>query len=145
AVHPRRVPLPAGRRPPDQLPHAPLEPAAPPGFLRRRTLARAVRVCPGGGLSLPVLRRRHARGPPTGLVTLRFEVDARVGEARAGTVTTARGSFSTPCFMPVGTRGSVRTLSAADLEDLGVELLLANTYHLMLRPGADVVSQLGGL
>jgi queuine tRNA-ribosyltransferase len=47
--------------------------------------------------------------------------------------------------MPVGTRGSVRTLSAADLETLGVELLLANTYHLMLRPGADVVAEHGGL
>jgi queuine tRNA-ribosyltransferase len=47
--------------------------------------------------------------------------------------------------MPVGTRGSVRTLSAADLEMLGVELMLANTYHLMLRPGADVVAGLGGL
>jgi len=78
-------------------------------------------------------------------VTLRFDVEATRGQARAGEVTTARGSFSTPCFMPVGTRGSVRTLSSADLEDLGVELLLANTYHLMLRPGADVVAQLGGL
>jgi len=47
--------------------------------------------------------------------------------------------------MPVGTRGAVRTLSSADLEDLGAEIVLANTYHLMLRPGADVVARLGGL
>jgi queuine tRNA-ribosyltransferase len=47
--------------------------------------------------------------------------------------------------MPVGTRGSVRTLSTADLEDLGAEVVLANTYHLMLRPGADVIAGLGGL
>src|SRR3982074_3630124 len=47
--------------------------------------------------------------------------------------------------MPVGTRGAVRTLSAADLDDLGAEVVLANTYHLMLRPGADVVARLGGL
>jgi queuine tRNA-ribosyltransferase len=72
-------------------------------------------------------------------------VQATDGEARAGTVTTARGTFRTPCFMPVGTRGSVRTLSSADLEELGVEVMLANTYHLMLRPGADIVERLGGI
>ena len=55
------------------------------------------------------------------------------------------GSFATPCFMPVGTRGAVRTLSSADLEALGAEVVLGNTYHLMLRPGADVVDRLGGL
>ena len=74
-----------------------------------------------------------------------MEVMATDGNARVGTVTTARGSFRTPCFMPVGTRGAVRMLSATDLEDLGAELVLANTYHLMLRPGADVVARLGGL
>jgi queuine tRNA-ribosyltransferase len=78
-------------------------------------------------------------------VTLRIEVAATDGDARTGTVTTARGSFRTPCFMPVGTRGAVRTLSSADLEDLGAEVVLANTYHLMLRPGADVISRLGDL
>ncbi|MBV8561257.1 MAG: tRNA guanosine(34) transglycosylase Tgt [Acidimicrobiia bacterium] len=78
-------------------------------------------------------------------MTLRMEVVASDGDARTSTVTTARGSFPTPCFMPVGTRGAVRTLSAVDLADLGVELVLANTYHLMLRPGADVVARLGGL
>jgi len=78
-------------------------------------------------------------------MTLRLDIEATDGAARAGTVTTARGSFSTPCFMPVGTRAAVRTLSAADLEDLGAEVVLANTYHLMLRPGADVVARLGGL
>jgi queuine tRNA-ribosyltransferase len=72
-------------------------------------------------------------------------IDARDGAARATTVTTARGAFTTPCFMPVGTRGTVRTLSSADLEGLGVEVVLANTYHLMLRPGADVVAGLGEL
>ena len=76
---------------------------------------------------------------------LRLVVEANDGPARAGVVTTPRGSYRTPAFMPVGTRGSVRTLSAADLESLGVEVMLANTYHLMLRPGADVVASLGGL
>ncbi|MBV8159538.1 MAG: tRNA guanosine(34) transglycosylase Tgt [Acidimicrobiia bacterium] len=78
-------------------------------------------------------------------MTLGMDIDAADGDARAGRVTTARGVFRTPCFMPVGTRGAVRTLSSADLEDLGVEVVLANTYHLMLRPGADVVRGRGGL
>ena len=78
-------------------------------------------------------------------MSLAVSVDATDGDARALTVTTPRGTFGTPCFMPVGTRGAVRTLSSVDLEDLGVEVLLANTYHLMLRPGADVVAGVGGL
>ena len=76
---------------------------------------------------------------------LHLEVEATDGAARAGVVTTARGSFRTPCFMPVGTRGAVRAVSAADLETLGAEVVLANAYHLMLRPGADVVAHLGGI
>jgi queuine tRNA-ribosyltransferase len=72
-------------------------------------------------------------------------VEATDGRARAGTVTTRRGTFRTPCFMPVGTRATVRTLSSADLEDLGAEVVLGNTYHLMLRPGAEVVAALGGI
>jgi queuine tRNA-ribosyltransferase len=78
-------------------------------------------------------------------VTLRLRIDATDGAARAGVVTTTRGSFRTPCFMPVGTRGAVRAVSSADLEDLGAEVVLANTYHLMLRPGADIVGELGGI
>lgn len=72
-------------------------------------------------------------------------VEATDGAARAGTVKVPRGSFTTPCFMPVGTRGSVRTVSSADLEELGVEVMLANTYHLMLRPGAEIVARFGGV
>src|SRR3954449_884785 len=64
---------------------------------------------------------------------------------RRTSVMTAHGAFSTPCFMPVGTRGAVKHLTSADLELLGAEIVLANTYHLMLRPGADVVDALGGL
>ncbi len=74
-----------------------------------------------------------------------FTVESVAGEARTGTVTTARGSFPTPCFMPVGTRGAVRHLDSSDLEDLGVDVVLANTYHLMLRPGASTVARLGGI
>ena len=68
-----------------------------------------------------------------------------VGVARTGTVQLPRRSFRTPVFMPVGTRGVVRSLSAEDVEALGAEIILANTYHLMLRPGADLVAKMGGL
>jgi queuine tRNA-ribosyltransferase len=72
-------------------------------------------------------------------------VEAVDGAARAGTVTTAHGQFTTPCFMPVGTKGTVQLLDAADLDRLAPQVVLANTYHLMLRPGADVIAALGGL
>lgn len=74
-----------------------------------------------------------------------FAAEATDGPARAGTVRTARGSFRTPCFMPVGTRGAVKLLDAADLDLLGPQVVLANTYHLMMRPGVETVAVLGGL
>ena len=78
-------------------------------------------------------------------MTLRIEVQATDGPARAGAITTARGAFRTPCFMPVGTRASVKALSTEDLEMLGFEVMLSNTYHLMLRPGAERIDRLGGI
>ena len=78
-------------------------------------------------------------------MSVRMEVTATDGDARTGLLHTPRGSIRTPCFMPVGTRGALRHLAADDLEDLGVEMMLANTYHLMLKPGAEVVADLGGL
>src|ERR1700730_572574 len=74
-----------------------------------------------------------------------FRVEATDGKARAGCLETARGRILTPCFMPVGSRGVVKLLSARDLDDLGAQVVLANTYHLMLRPGVDVVAAAGGL
>jgi queuine tRNA-ribosyltransferase len=74
-----------------------------------------------------------------------FAAAANDGSARTGTATTARGTYRTPCFMPVGTRGAIKYLSATDYERLGIEIVLGNTYHLMLRPGAEVVARLGGL
>ncbi|MEK6532227.1 MAG: tRNA guanosine(34) transglycosylase Tgt [Deltaproteobacteria bacterium] len=65
--------------------------------------------------------------------------------ARLGVISTPRGIVNTPVFMPVGTRASVKAITPEELKDIGVEIILANTYHLMLRPGADVVSGLGGL
>ncbi|HJX34666.1 MAG TPA: tRNA-guanine transglycosylase, partial [Desulfatiglandales bacterium] len=58
---------------------------------------------------------------------------------------TAHGEFETPAFMPVGTQGSVKALSPEDLEEAGIKIILANTYHLYLRPGHGVVEKLGGL
>jgi len=75
----------------------------------------------------------------------RVEVDATDGLARTGRVVTPRGSYPVPAFMPVGTRGAVKALDSGDLEGLGAHVVLANTYHLMLRPGAEVVAALGGL
>jgi len=84
-------------------------------------------------------------------VRLKIDVEAADGAARTGAVATARGTFRTPVFMPVGTRGSIRALMTHELASLTgadgttPEILLANTYHLMLRPGADVIAELGGL
>ncbi len=74
-----------------------------------------------------------------------FELVATLGPARAGIWHLPHGDVTTPCFMPVGTRGAIKHLSATDYERLGIEIVLGNTYHLMLRPGADVVARLGGL
>lgn len=65
--------------------------------------------------------------------------------ARTGVVHLAHGNVQTPVFMPVGTKGTVKALTKDDLEEIGFEIILANTYHLYLRPGADIVSEAGGL
>jgi queuine tRNA-ribosyltransferase len=74
-----------------------------------------------------------------------FQIAATSGAARTGTLTLPHGTVETPVFMPVGTQGSVRALSPADLKAVGAGMVLANTYHLHVRPGEDVVAQLGGL
>jgi queuine tRNA-ribosyltransferase len=76
---------------------------------------------------------------------VRFEAEATDGLARAGIATTARGTYTTPLFMPVGTRGAIKYLSADDYERLGAQIVLSNTYHLMLRPGAELIERFGGI
>jgi queuine tRNA-ribosyltransferase len=76
---------------------------------------------------------------------LRLEIEATRGAARAGKLITPHGEVETPVFMPVGTLASVKGVSQDALEELGVEILLANTYHLYLRPGVETVRQMGGL
>ncbi len=78
-------------------------------------------------------------------MSIQFQIEATRGSARAGKLITPHGEVETPVFMPVGTLGSVKGVSQDVLEDLGVEILLANTYHLLLRPGVETVRQMGGL
>jgi queuine tRNA-ribosyltransferase len=77
--------------------------------------------------------------------TVSFTVIARDGDARRGVLRTAHGLVETPAFMPVGTRGAVRGGTHRDLVDVGARFLLANTYHLILRPGDDLIAERGGL
>lgn len=74
-----------------------------------------------------------------------FEVLATDGAARRGTVKTPRGDIRTPAFMPVGTAATVKAMMPESVRDTGADILLGNTYHLMLRPGADRMERLGGL
>jgi queuine tRNA-ribosyltransferase len=76
---------------------------------------------------------------------LRFEITHTDGAARRGTLTLPHGVVDTPQFMPVGTVGSVKALAPDDLLRLGAQIVLGNTYHLMLRPGPELVAEMGGL
>jgi queuine tRNA-ribosyltransferase len=78
-------------------------------------------------------------------MSLRYELIATDGAARRGRVHARHGTIETPAFMPVGTYGTVKAMTPEELEGLGAEIVLGNTFHLMLRPGADVVAELGGL
>jgi len=74
-----------------------------------------------------------------------FAVEARDGSARAARLTTPHGVVETPCFMPVGTKATVKAVSPRELDELGAQVVLANTYHLFFRPGAEIVAAHGGL
>ncbi|HET9949468.1 MAG TPA: tRNA guanosine(34) transglycosylase Tgt, partial [Longimicrobiales bacterium] len=81
----------------------------------------------------------------TDLLTLDFRLEGTEARARAGTLRTPHGEVPTPAFMPVGTAGTVKTLVMEEVEALGARMVLANTYHLYLRPGHELVRELGGL
>ena len=74
-----------------------------------------------------------------------FSVTNRLGEARRGVLETAHGAIQTPIFMPIATAGSVKTLAAEEVKELGALIILANTYHLLLRPGKEALLAMGGL
>ncbi len=75
----------------------------------------------------------------------RFDVEATSGKARAGRLTTPHGEVLTPAFMPVGTQAAVKALTAEQVADTGAGVVLANAFHCMLRPGADLIDRAGGL
>ena len=74
-----------------------------------------------------------------------FSIDGLDDQARAGTIQTKNGKIKTPVFMPVGTLGSVKAVFPSSLLKLKIDIILANTYHLMLRPGEDLIEKMGGL
>jgi queuine tRNA-ribosyltransferase len=78
-------------------------------------------------------------------MSIEFHVEVQAGPARAGRLLTSHGEIETPVFMPVGTAATVKTVPQHVLEELGVQILLGNTYHLYLRPGVETIRQLGGL
>jgi queuine tRNA-ribosyltransferase len=78
-------------------------------------------------------------------VSFGFTTDAHAGAARAGVFTTPHGAVETPAFMPVGTQATVKTLDPRELRETGATMILANAYHLHLRPGDDLVAEMGGL
>jgi queuine tRNA-ribosyltransferase len=78
-------------------------------------------------------------------MTLRFELLATDGAARRGRLHTPHGAVETPVFMPVGTQATVKGLTPAQLVEAGARIVLGNTYHLTLRPGDDLIAELGGL
>ncbi len=79
------------------------------------------------------------------MTKLTFDIHAKDGDARTGTITLPRGKIRTPAFMPVGTAATVKAMYPQDVHALGADIVLANTYHLMLRPGAERIAALGGL
>ena len=78
-------------------------------------------------------------------MSLKFEIDKKIGKSRLGRLITKHGIVNTPAFMPVGTCGTVKAMMPESVAATGAEILLGNTYHLMLRPGADLVEKMGGL
>src|SRR5258707_10349603 len=76
---------------------------------------------------------------------MKFILEQTDGNARCGVVETDHGRFETPAFMPVGTQGTVKTMTPSGLEDIGAQIILSNTYHLYLRPGTEILERAGGL
>ena len=79
------------------------------------------------------------------MTRFQFDIHATDGAARTGTIAMQRGEIRTPAFMPVGTAATVKAMKPEDVRATGADIILGNTYHLMLRPGAERVAQLGGL
>ncbi|HEX5796778.1 MAG TPA: tRNA-guanine transglycosylase, partial [Candidatus Saccharimonadales bacterium] len=76
---------------------------------------------------------------------MKFEIKNKSGRARTGVIHTPHGKIDTPAFIPVGTKADVKMLDVSDLANLKVPAVLANTYHLYLRPGPDLIAKFGGV
>ena len=76
---------------------------------------------------------------------MKFNVLDRCGKARRGLIQFTRGSVRTPAFMPVGTYGTVKAMTPGEVRESGADIILGNTFHLMLRPGTEVIAEHGGL
>src|SRR5215470_9229009 len=102
-------------------------------------------------IKLPILVAKNATKGGTSVplesepMSLRFEISATNDRSRRGRLLTPHGPVETPVFMPVGTQATVKAVSQDMLEELGVEVLLSNTYHLYLRPGVGQIRKLGGV
>ena len=90
-------------------------------------------------------RNGDASAPALTAEGFAFEVEARDGAARAGRLTTPHGVVETPCFMPVGTKATVKAVEPRELRELGAQIVLGNAYHLYFRPGTEIVAAHGGL
>ena len=75
----------------------------------------------------------------------KFELEGQDGQARAGRFSTPHGNLETPVFAPVGTAATVKSITPSQLEEMGASLVLSNTYHLYLRPGDELIAEMGGL
>ena len=78
-------------------------------------------------------------------LTLTYKIIKEDGKARRGEVITSHGTFQTPAFMPVGTYGAIKSVTPENLSEMGAEIILSNTYHLMHRPGVDIIKDHDGL
>src|SRR5262249_36412112 len=166
-VHHAGLSLPGGRRDVEQFPSAALHPVhAGRGVLRARGDEACLRPCDPREVSVLLLRRRvpavsaldirrtsrkHSTSSDGQVVhpnmpdVFSFRLLATDGAARRGEMTTPHGSVATPAFLPVGTQGTVKGLTPDAVRAIGADIVLGNTYHLMLRPGAELIAALGGL
>src|SRR5438105_547422 len=97
--------------------------------------------------AVDALRNVYRTEPQKSMSLFSFTIEAECSEswARAGTIQTAHGEIQTPIFMPVGTQATVKSVTPEELREAGVAIILANTYHLMLRPGSQLIADFGGL
>src|SRR5260370_42366235 len=100
-----------------------------------------------GWRAVDALRNVQRTEPQKSMSSFSFTVESECSEswARAGTIQTAHGKIQTPIFMPVGTQATVKSVTPEELREAGAAIILANTYHLMLRPGSQLIAEFGGL